>query len=239
MKKKFFLFLVIFICLHFHSCTNKKETSPVLAVCASGQELSDSLEFLSFGFNLIGDSVVFNDMNEMLPVLQNTTSLSSEKFALFVAIKCSFKVDLSMYYVVDEIVEKEEEGYKYNIYYIHYNHYKLDPYEKVPFPITKISSIKDDNVMCVMNYTYFMGDNEDKRGLTNVLIGFHRMCDNSKLAPKEPQYSFMAISRPYLNYYNPRYMSFIYKDTIIPSITNIDPLRGKNISIHKLIELQE
>ena len=69
-------------------------------------------------------------------------------------------------------------------------------------------------------------------GILNYLV------DNRKLSPSDPQYSFISVSRSFINGYSPQNVSFIYKDTVIPSIDNIYLLTPENLSIHKLIELQ-
>ena len=229
-QKVFFMSFVMTLCL---SCANSNVNTPSLSFIASNETLSDSIEAISFGFDIEGDSISFLDNREIVPLLSNTTKESSSNFVLGVEFDCSYDVTFSKYFIVDTVITKESEKQ----YILHYGKLTLDPYEKIPFPITKISNMRDTIGLCNLKYIPII--NQNKRNTVQIIM----IANNRKKYVKRQklnsnQYHFMNISKMLLEFYKPEKIAFIYKDTIVPNLSFFEPL--KNLSeTSKLIELKK
>ena len=220
MKKIFLLLTTCLIGLHFICCS--KADNAELVINASKTKLSKDIEFIAYGFELNGDSVVFFEHGENVPLLCNNSSETIDNIAIKVAISTNHIIELSQYYVVDSVVSEENM----KTYFCHYCNNVIGPYADLPFPISKIVS-KKENVAFMMEYLYNIGEEVNPVSIKNMIVGFHSKKCNPKLAPDNPQLAFFNLASPSLNYYKPNQIAIIYKDTVIPNLENANKVLNK------------
>ena len=228
--KKIVLFITTCLISLLFICCGQTEKAE-LVINSSKTKLSKDIEFIAYGFELTGDSVVFFEHGENVPLLCNNSSETINNIAAKVAIFTHHNIELSQYYVVDSIVPEKNM----KTYYCHYCNNVIGPYAGLPFPISKIVS-KKENVAFMMEYLYNIGEEINPVSVKNFIVGFHSKKSDPKLAPDNPQLAFFNLATPSLNHYKPNQIAIIYKDTVIPTLENVNKVLNKS-DFKKLTDL--
>lgn len=191
-----------------------------------------------WGDTMTGDSVFFSSY-KYLPKITNNSDVKIDTFYLDVQFHGISDVkEISKYYVVDSIIQ--EKGSDFLTAYAHYGKFTLLPHEEVPFPVTQISSHNQNRVLMV-RYTYFasnIGNLKEIHSRSMICYILHEKSEKGSIIKKDNQRTFIALSRTLLPWKNLGKNTWIYKDTIVPEIKNYDLLKGKELKINKISELQ-
>jgi len=227
--------LAIIITTLFSSCKESSNQAR-LAFVSDNIILPDSSTAYFWGDIMNGDSVIFSNYKH-LPILKNVTEYKIDTLYVQAYIYgVNDTTEISKYYIIDKVTKEEETG-KMSVN-AHFGRFSLFPYEEIPFPITFIYS--KENCPFIVEYKYIWIVAKKRYADHHAISGmvYHQKTQESKVGSVNLQKSFMYLNRTFMNWKNPKYNTFIFKDTIIPVLNKYDLLKDKELKVENIIELQ-
>lgn len=238
-----FLLTVFALSLLMFSCSENKNAK--LAFFSENVILPDN-STIFWGGVTQNDTIYLSKYND-LPILKNVSDIFIDTLLLCVTIdNLKDTSSISQYYLKDYIkFNTETRTYTARLRYA-FN--SLRPFQEIPFPITLLQRTELNNkiqnadnlkyaIPFHLRYDFYYNIKSSQKGVIvrNInLVGF--LFD--KRSKRNLQKDFLDISRRLINWRKNGKNSFIFNDTIVGEIKNYDLLKGENLIIEKIKDLE-